>query len=778
MTNVDNQFLAWAVALLVILVVRVAIHRSRLARANALLRQREHEIAAEASLKAALIDALPNPVFVKDPNGVFTACNHAYEVAFAVSRADFIGKTVLELAYLPEAARAEFHAADMALMASGGATEEEIDITFADGQTRTALYQRQTFLGPQGALGGMIGLIVDISERKRLEARLHGAKEAAEAGTQAKSLFLANMSHEIRTPLNAILGLTELTLRTTLTPRQHDYLHKVHGAATLLLGLVNDMLDLTKIEEGKLALESTTFSLATVLDALTDLLAVQLEAKGLTLAVTVAPDVPATLRGDPLRLRQVLTNLTNNALKFTERGGLTIDVQRLPEPADRVALRFTVADSGIGMTPEQMGRLFQPFSQADESTTRRFGGTGLGLAICRQLVTLMGGSIDARSAPGVGSTFWFDAVLEATTPEDGHDLHAAAPTLGSPDGRLVVPQHVYGARVLLVEDNAINRQVATEILTHAGFLVDTAVHGADALAHLELQAYDCVLMDIQMPVMDGYTAAAHIRADTRWAQLPVLAMTANVMAHDRARVAASGMNGHVAKPVRPHELLDALVRCIAPANRPPPPIATQPPHGHLGPVDLPMVEGVDLPAALQRLAGNQALLRRLLTDFRHDHADDVVRIRAALDSGDLETAVRVAHTMKGVAGTIEAARLHALAADTESALQRTPLPDMTPVLDALEQSLGQVMAALDTTTWREAATVQLTERDPAVLVARLRQLLEEMDPDCIEQAAALRDVLSGTDRATWAASLLALTEAFAFPEALAQLTDAPPEEAR
>ena len=397
---------------------------------------------------------------------------------------------------------------------------------------------------------------LEIRVRERTE-QLEGAQRAAEAATRAKSEFLANMSHEIRTPMNAILGMSYLALQGPLEARQRNYVEKVHGAAESLLRIINDILDFSKIEAGKLEIESADFALGDVLDQLANLLGVAAEEKGLQLLFELPPDLPTALVGDASRLGQILLNLGNNALKFTERGRVTVAVALVERTPERATLRFEVRDTGIGMTAQACERLFQPFTQADASTSRRYGGTGLGLAICRHLVERMGGTIGVDSQPGQGSSFHFTLPF-GLQPQGS----PAAPSGGRQDARQNPRAGLAGTRVLLVEDNVLNQELACDLLEGAGIEVAVAADGRQALDALERERYDAVLMDCQMPVMDGYEATRALRQRAELKDLPVIAMTANAMAGDREKVIAAGMNDHVAKPIHVDELFAALARWV------------------------------------------------------------------------------------------------------------------------------------------------------------------------------------------------------------------------
>lgn len=390
---------------------------------------------------------------------------------------------------------------------------------------------------------------------ERQTQQLEVEKEAAELASAAKGEFLANVSHEIRTPMNAIIGMADLTLHSGLPEPQRGYIQRVRSSADLLMGILNDILDFSKIEAGKLDIDTVDFDLDDVVRSVSEIVGVRAREQSLVLSTEVATDVPPRLRGDPLRLQQVLLNLMGNAVKFTARGRVALRVDPVASTQEGVRLRFTVQDTGLGMTADQMSRLFQPFTQADASTSRRFGGTGLGLAISRQLVERMGGRIDVASEPGQGSTFWvelpFGAVVAA-------DASAATPTatvtrLMSLPGAADHPE-LAGLRVLLVEDNEVNQELAVALLERVGIQVTLAGDGRQALSCLKAGSFDCVLMDCQMPEMDGYTATRLMRQQAQWSRLPVIAMTANAMSGEREKVLEAGMNDHVPKPVPVGEL--------------------------------------------------------------------------------------------------------------------------------------------------------------------------------------------------------------------------------
>ena len=512
----------------------------KLALADSVARRTDYE---------ALLASFPGTIAVVDQSGRYLFVNQELANLLGRPAQDILGLSLSDIVGSEQATKV---ISEFPRLSAGEVIVDTSEVLSGDGKTVISLRVHR-IAGPHRADGHRYySFGVDISDILKGQARSH---------------FLNQMSHEIRTPMNAIIGLTQATLDTELTAQQRDYLGKVKFASHALMELLDDVLDLGKIEAGKFEIETIPFYLHDTLDSTTGMLAGLTQKKGLSLQWSCAPEVPRQMLGDPKRLRQVLINLLSNALKFTERGGITIKVMQRSGSTDPLWLHFAVHDTGLGMTETQLADVFKPFVQADASISRKFGGTGLGLSISRELVELMGGRIWAHSEPGEGTTFNFELPFKALTAskhgEDSVSSDVGHARTEHDSNRLA---SLRGARILLVEDNALNQLVAVNLLKRAGCLVEVAQQGEEALGWLARATFDCVLMDLQMPVMDGYEATARIRANPDWAVLPVLALTASVMSEDRARALQAGINSMIAKPVRATDLYAALLRYL-PSSR-------------------------------------------------------------------------------------------------------------------------------------------------------------------------------------------------------------------
>ena len=593
----------------------------------------------------------------------------------------------------------------------------------------------------EGAPLLMLGTHQDITARKQNEALLVEARHLAEAANRAKSAFLANMSYEIRTPMNAVLGLTQLVLDSELQPEQREMLDMVHASAKSLLGILNDILDYSKVESGRLELEQHPLNLRQLLQNFVSLFTNQLTGKNLTLKLHVAPDVPPLLIGDELRLSQVVGNLLSNAIKFTEKGGIDVHVEVAARGEAQVTLRFCVRDTGIGLAREQLDRLFQAFSQADPSITRKYGGTGLGLTISHRLVSLMGGDLTVSSVPGQGTAFSFTVILGLPRDNEpsGAVTHASTANL-----------RFDGISVLLVEDNFFNAQVAEKFLSRRGACVTLARDGQEGVDWVRRQRFDAVLMDLHMPKMDGFEATRQIRAEFAGLEIPIIAMTAAVMPEDRLRCAEVGMSDFVAKPMDSEDLLRCLARWVKPRES----IETTAADEHASVFDsLRSMPGFNLVDALDRLGQDRALLRQLLLGFAADQADVREKLAHWIQLGDRGAAANLLHALKGAAGNLGASELaivtERLERDVRAGAPLDSLAEFEAVLATTLSSIrtfcataspvricGEEITALSTTLM--ALRPYLIERElvPPEIVDNLSRL--SADPACASSAVLQR----------------------------------------
>jgi len=650
------------------------------------------------------------------------------------------------------------------------------------------------------------------AEAQAAKQAAEAAKQDAEAASAAKSQFLANMSHEIRTPMNAVLGLLGLLADTRLDDEQAGYVHKVRQAAGALLQILNDILDLTKLDAGAVEIEQRPFALGPLLRHSLDLFSAAALAKGVELDIVNAPILSEAFRGDALRLGQVLNNLVGNAIKFTDHGRVQLSVLELegtddPSGASGLArgrrLRFAVRDSGIGLSAEQVARLFQPFSQADETTTRRFGGSGLGLSISKRLVELMGGEIGVDAIEGEGSTFWFTLTLAPADPGEAMAaLTATAPATASP---YEITAPLRGAELLLVEDNPTNQQVALAILGKMGLRVAVANHGREALELLQVRRFDLVLMDLHMPVMDGLEATAAIRATDWGRDLPIIAMTAAAFESDRQRVLTAGMHDYVSKPVDPRQLAEVLLRWLparpaavtapvsAATDQAPvlslaltgviPPLAeVAPAAGALAatsprPPPADHLPDFDLAATLRRLDGDRAILEIILRGFLHNIGQWPAHFAAARAEADQGKLVRMAHTLNGAASNVGAVRVSAAAAALEVALAKAAGADQiealfTDCLTAIDGAISALRGHLASKTAVEVPPPTATLTDLAAARAELAVLEPLLRGRLLvptEGLQRLRESLGGHPAAALFDTLVEQIDAFDFRQALATL---------
>ncbi len=630
-----------------------------------------------------VLDSVDAYVYMKDEHLRFRYVNARMQEVLERPVEQILGRQAGEL--IGEDLAAAFHGRERQICASGVKYVGEERFVDMHGKVHH-LWSVKVPMGPPGAVTGLISLSTDVTE-------LHQLKERADAASQAKSDFLSNMSHEIRTPMNSIIGMAHLALKSVADARQRDYLQKIYHSGQHLLGLINDILDFSKIEAGKLELEVRQFRLDTLLANISSQLGQAASAKNLHLHFDIARDLAQRWCGDALRLEQVLLNLTSNAIKFSDHGDVFVRVRPVEEGTRHALLRFEVQDSGIGMSQQEVALLFRSFHQADTSTTRKYGGSGLGLVISKQLAELMGGKVGVHSQPGLGSTFWFTARL---------DKYAGVPEDSASDSEPPLLDVIRGASILLVEDNVFSQQVGCELLEDAGAIVRVANNGREALALLAQQSYDCVLMDVQMPEMDGFEATRRIRADPLLAGLLVIAMTANAGSEDRVRCLEAGMDEFLTKPIAPMLLFQLLARWLRRrggiGNVAPAPASVVTAAG------APEVAVLDVAALSLTFSNDPVKMRKYAQLFLDTARDGLAEMEQALALEDINRLADLGHRTKSSALAVGANAFAALCLALEGlrrggdlAQARALMAQMGPALARVAEKISRDFANSDAT---------------------------------------------------------------------------------
>ncbi|MDD3213557.1 MAG: response regulator, partial [Eubacteriales bacterium] len=824
--------------------------------------QKNEELSKSQHFLQSVLENIHSLVYTKDINGRYTYVNRQWEITTGFNREQALGRNYMEL-FGKRALRR--HAEDDYLTMHTGETITVEEKLPCGNQKEAYFLTTRVPMMHDGKIVGLCMISVDITDRKIMEEETIAAKRVAEKAANSKAEFLANMSHEIRTPMNAIMGMTYLLSNTSLNEKQRDYADKIAHSSQHLLGIINDILDFSKIEAGKMDIENVDFKLHGVLENLFDMIGEKCSNKKLELIFDIDPNISDDLCGDPLRLGQVLVNYTNNAVKFTDKGEIIVRIKKIEQKEDQCMLRFEVQDTGIGLTKEKKAMLFQPFQQADSSTTRKYGGTGLGLAISKQLATLMGGEVGVESAYGVGSTFWFTARLQERTSEsdrfqysldiggrrmlvvddnaiarsvmremlkslkmradqadcgekalemvrkanDSNDpyevifMDMQMPGINGIEtwkliknmqlinkprciivtayGReevfhmaedagieivLIKPltpsillestyrvlgaevlqkdkdkideaikmnlslESIRGARILLVEDNDLNQEVVKGLLEDCDLEIDIAENGQEAVDKVKETTYDIVLMDMQMPVMDGLEATRIIRGFPQHKSLPIIAMTANALVEDRMRCVTAGMNDYITKPINPEHLFSILGKWVKPKSGTTKELKEENSaqrNTPAEPVEIENIPGLDIQAGLNRVLGKKKIYVSLLRKYVEGQRNVIAEIEQTLAKNDTDTAQRIAHTLKGVSGNIGAEAVQQKAAELETAIrQNAAASAIAEALQNTNKQLQPLLNELDRILPPEEAAAQPT--GPEATKDQLIQMLEMIIP--------------------------------------------------
>ena len=884
---------------------RMALQAVKLEEQAVELEAQQSELKETEAWFRGIIESAPDAMLVVDAEGTIVLCNKRADEVFGYPPGELIWGSVDNL--VPESIRLGHPAMRKTFMEEGGTRAMGAKVDLYGVRKDGSLFPIEVGLSKLPSAYNQSFVCIsarDITLKKEADVALYKAKKIAEDTTQMKSDFLANMSHEIRTPMNAILGISHLISKTHLTNKQRDYIKKIQGSSQHLLGIINDILDLSKIESGKILIEQVDFKIEKVLTNLVNLISDKAKDKGLALIFDIDENLPEYLNGDPLRLGQILINYANNAVKFTEKGEIIITAKILEETENDLYLRFSVRDTGIGLSDDAIEKLFQSFQQADSSTSRKYGGSGLGLSISKQLATLMNGEVGVESELGKGSLFWFTAKLKKAVKKTRYPAHVSslkgrrvlvvddneiaryelenmlsniglsvtqvskgttalkyirmAEKVGEPyeivfldwympemDGaetakairdlglklqphlvmvtahgreevikemhiaglddifikpvnasllldsvmRLLngTPDHhhlefsddkdaysydlsslinelkiIYGTSILVVEDNELNQEVALGLLLDEGFQVDIANDGKEAIYMINNKYYDIVLMDMQMPVMDGVSATIEIRKDPKFTHLPIVAMTANAMPQDKENCKNAGMNDYISKPIDPTELFRALLKWIRPTLKEE--LRELKNDFHIEPSlndELPVIDGLDTQLGMQRVLWKKALYINMLKNYVRGQETLPALLRDALNNNDFELAQRLVHTAKSVSGNIGAMTLYTIAGNLESMIAQHDTHDkMREVLTHFEMLQTQMIDALKSVLYepqRKDITPNWTAQDVDSTINQLIQLLKDDDMAALtffNEQSALLTLTLGMEAFTKVANLV------------------------